>query len=92
MTDSHGENESALSFPCRFPVKVMGRATTEFRQTVLDVLSLHVPDVGENDLQYRDSRDGNFLSITVEIEATSREQLDSLYQALNDSDDVLMTL
>jgi len=92
MTDSPGNDKSPLSFPCRFPIKIMGRADSAFRRAVLDVLSLHAPEIDEGDLSYRDSRDGNFLSITVEIEATSREQLDGLYQALNDSDDVLMTL
>ncbi len=35
---------------------------------------------------------GNYLSVTVVIEATSQAQLDAIYQDLTDSPDVLMAL
>lgn len=81
-----------LEFPCTFPVKVMGRADSEFRRAVLAIVRRHAPEVSEEDLRYQDSSRGRFISITVEIEAQSREQLDALYRELNGHDAVLMTL
>lgn len=81
-----------LEFPCTFPVKVMGRADSEFRRSVLAIVQRHAPEVSEEDLRYQDSSRGRFISITVEIEAQSREQLDALYRELNGHDAVLMTL
>lgn len=100
VTDGRGADRSAMTeekpelidFPCSFPVKVMGRADSSFRRTVLEIVQRHAPEVRESDLRYQDSSRGRFLSITVEIEAHSRRQLDSLYRELNAHESVLMTL
>jgi putative lipoic acid-binding regulatory protein len=40
----------------------------------------------------RPSKDGNFMAITVIIEASSKKQLDAIYQELTDHPHVLMAL
>ena len=40
----------------------------------------------------RSSRGGKWVSVTVTIQATSRAQLDAIYQALSDHDKVVMAL
>jgi len=40
------------------------------------------PDFDEARLELRESRGGNYLSVTLTVTATSREQLDNLYRAL----------
>lgn len=89
MTQSKSQ---LLEFPCTFPVKVMGRADSEFRRSVLDIVRRHAPEVSEADVRCQDSSRGRFISITVEIRAQSREQLDALYRELNGHESVLMTL
>ncbi len=42
----------------------------------------HAPDFDAAKLELRASREGNYLSVTATINATSREQLDNLYRAL----------
>ncbi len=84
--------ESALEFPCEFPVKVMGQAHPEFVLRITEVVREHVPDLRNSDISTASSRRGNYVSVTVTITATSQEQLDSLYRALNARDDVVMTL
>jgi putative lipoic acid-binding regulatory protein len=42
----------------------------------------HAPDFDAATLEMRSSKDGNYLSLTATVRATSREQLDALYRAL----------
>jgi len=82
MTGDAGE--SPLVFPTPFPIKVMGRRVDNFAQAIVDVVREHAPDFDAATLELRASREGNYLSVTVTvtINATSREQLDNLYRAL----------
>ena len=76
------ERESALTFPCVFPIKIMGRTQDGFAQAVSDVVRKHAPDFDPATLEMRASKEGNWLSVTASVNATSREQLDNLYREL----------
>ena len=76
------DGASPLAFPTPFPIKVMGRRVDNFAQEIVDVVRAHAPDFDAATLELRTSREGNYLSVTATINATSREQLDNLYRAL----------
>jgi hypothetical protein len=76
------ERESALTFPCEFPIKIMGRTQDGFAQAVTEVVHRHAPDFDPAALEMRASKAGNWLSMTATINATSRLQLDDLYREL----------
>lgn len=82
MTTISADGASPLTFPTAFPIKVMGRRVDEFAQTIAAVVREHAPDFDAATLEIRASREGNYLSVTATINATSREQLDGLYRAL----------
>lgn len=84
--------ESLLAFPCEFPIKVMGRTQPGFAQAVVSVVQRHAPDFDPGTVEMRSSRKGNYLSVTVVVNATSREQLDELYRELCDHMMVTMVL
>ena len=86
------ESENLLEFPCQFPIKVMGRDQAGFEAHVLELISAHVSDVTHDNVAVRGSRNGNFLSITVTIQATSRDQLDNVYRALTASKLILYVI
>jgi putative lipoic acid-binding regulatory protein len=86
------EDGSPLAFPCDFPIKVMGRKEAGFAQTVTDIVRRHAPDFQPATVEMRPSRQGTYLSITCVIRATSRAQLDALYQELCDHPSVVMVL
>ena len=93
MADSTPEDEeSLLKFPCEFPIKAMGRATPELEIAVLEIMNRHVPDLGEGAVRTRESRNGNYLSITVTIQARSREQLDAIYMELTSCEHIVFTI
>ena len=86
------EEESPLKFPCEFPVKAMGKAGCNLDITVAEIVRKHAPDLGEGAIKTRASANGNYISVTVTVSATSRKQLDAIYQDLVDCEAVIMAL
>jgi hypothetical protein len=84
--------ESAIKFPCSFPIKMMGRDTDEFRKTVRLLVEKHTGPIADEAIREARSRKGNFVSVTITVIATSQAQLDDIYRALSSHDDVLMAL
>lgn len=71
-----------IEFPCRYPIKVMGHATEDFERDVFDTVKRHAPGVQEQHVSSRPSAKGNYLSVTIVIEATGQEQLEILFADL----------
>jgi hypothetical protein len=84
--------ETLLEFPCRFPIKAMGKSNIELDLLVIEIVRRHAPDIREGAVSTRPSKDGNYISVTVTVEATSKQQLDAIYQDLSDHPHVLMAL
>lgn len=89
MTD---ESDELFNFPCQFPIKIMGRSDCELETLVVEIVNRHVADSSENAVKTRPSGKGNFMSVTVTITATSREQIDKIYLELTAREEVLMAL
>ena len=86
------EEESPLQFPCQFPIKAMGRTHCNLDLLVVEIVRRHAPDIPEGAVYSRESAAGNYVSVTVVVNATSREQLDAIYQELVDCESVIMAL
>lgn len=89
---SDGGIDSLLAFPCEFPIKIVGRKQPRFAQEILAIVLRHAPDYNAETMEMRPSRQGTYLSLTVTINATSREQLDALYRELCDHPGIKMVL
>ncbi len=83
---------TAFSFPCDFPVKILGRAEADFDTTIIAIVRRHYPDLREGAVSLRPSRQGAYLAITVTVQAHSQAQLDALYQELSHHPLVTMVL
>ena len=81
-----------LSFPCEFPIKVLGRTQKGYAQAIVEVVLRHAPDFDPATLEMRPSRQGNYLSLTLVVRAVSQHQLDALYRELCDHPMVQMVL
>ena len=81
-----------LDYPCDFPLKILGHTQAGFAQAILEVVRRHAPDFDGSAMEMRTSKRGKYLSLTCEIRATSREQLDGLYRELCDHPMVVMVL
>ena len=85
-------DESLMEFPCSFPIKMMGRDTPAFRQTVRELVEKHTGPLDDEAIQSSLSRNGRFVSVTITGAAHSRRQLDNIYRDVTAHDDVLMAL
>ena len=85
-------DETLLKFPCQFPIKAMGKSNLEFDLLVIEIVRRHVPDLHEHAVTTRPSKDANYLSVTVMVQATSKAQLDAIYRDLTSHPQVLMAL
>lgn len=81
-----------IEFPTEYPIKVMGRNTDDFVEVVLEVSQRHAPEVTEAHLSVRESSNGNWVSVTVTIEATGEAQLSALFEDLKATGRIEMVL
>lgn len=86
------DRDSLLEFPCRFPVKAMGRNDHGFQVMVERIILAHAEIFADEPVTTNPSGSGTYLAVTVTIEAHSREQLDRIYQDLTDCEHVLVAL
>ncbi len=75
--------DSLIEYPSEFPIKIMGPMHDTFAQTMVELVTLHDPTFHAGKVEMRPSTKGTYLSLTVTVRATSREQLDKLYMALS---------
>ncbi|MBK5939670.1 YbeD family protein [Halochromatium roseum] len=85
MTETgSNQDETLLRFPCRFPIKAMGRTEAGIESILIEIIERHAPDTSKDELRSRPSRNGNWVSVTIEIEAHSKGQLDAIYRELSE--------
>ena len=75
--------DSLIEYPSAFPIKVMGANVDGFVHAVTQLAKQHDPSFDASTIELRDSKAGNYLGVTITVTATSREQLDALYQDLS---------
>lgn len=75
--------ESLIQYPCQFPIKVMGLRVDGFVHAVTYIAKQFDPAFDASTIELRESKAGKYLGVTITVTATSRDQLDSLYQTLS---------
>lgn len=86
------DEEGKLRFPCRYPVKALTHAHDRAVVQVIEAVAGRGARPDRASLNVRPSRNGNFQSITVEVHAESRDDLEAVYTRLRALDVVVMTL
>ncbi len=87
-----GLTDSLIEYPCDFPLKIFGQQQAGFAQAVLEVVTKHDPGFLAASMEMRASKNARYVSLTCTIRATSRVQLDAIYQELCDHPMVVMVL
>lgn len=85
------ETAEGFRFPCDYQIKAMGLDDGEFTETVVEIVANHC-QIDERLITCRGSANGKYLSVSVTVQAESREQLDAIYDALTAHEKVLMRL
>ena len=60
----------------------MGACVDGFAETIAEVVLALDAEFDASTIEMRPSRNGNYLGLTVTVNAQSREQLDNIYRAL----------
>ncbi|MFZ3084274.1 YbeD family protein [Rhodoferax ferrireducens] len=75
--------ESLISYPSRFPIKVMGAKVDGLVHAITLIARQFDPMFDAATVELRESKGGKYLGVTITVTATSREQLDELYRTLS---------
>jgi putative lipoic acid-binding regulatory protein len=86
------QRETLLEFPCKFPVKAMGRDEDGFEALITGIVLSHADMYAGESVTTNPSSTGKYLSVTVTVAALSKAQLDRIYQDLTDCEQVVMAL
>ena len=84
--------EPKIEFPCDYPIKVIGDATDEFTQQVVAIVETYDDTLSAERVTERDSRKGNYRSITMHVHVLSEAQLQPMFQELKSIAAVRMVL
>ena len=84
--------KAEIEFPCEFMIKAIGLKSDDFARHAHSLVSRHAPDLTLESLSVRASSQGKYLSVSMTINAVSREQLDRIYRELSDDPLILYTL
>ena len=81
-----------MKFPCEFTYKAFGKNNAEFITSVEKIFAESHPEIKKDSWQKKDSKDGNYLSISITVTAESKQKLDEVYQQMTDDKYILMAL
>jgi len=93
-TKTSGPNNAPpkIEFPCDYPVKVIGDASDDLVDNVLNVLVKYDATLSRTKVEERPSRNGNYCSVRVDFYATGEGQLKEMFVELKAHSWVRMVL
>ncbi|PSB89970.1 hypothetical protein C5F63_02850 [Photobacterium damselae subsp. damselae] len=90
MQNEQPKLRDLLEFPCKFSYKVMGENKPELADLVVEVIQRHAP--GDYLPTVKPSVKGNYSAVSVTINATHIDQVETLYKELAEIDIVRVVL
>ncbi len=84
--------DTSITFPCDYPIKVVGDVRPNFHEEVFDVVAKHDPTLTSDKVSQKTSRKGNYVSISFVLLATGESQLKSLFEDLKEIESVRLVL
>lgn len=70
----------------------MGLSGSGFEAIALEIVRRHAPDFTSDRMVSVSSKQGNYISVTFRLRATSQAQLDAIYRELTRCTDIKMVL
>ena len=82
-----------IEFPCpNYPIKVVGQCIAGYDTIIIEVMRRYDPSLDISKVHAKDSAKGTFRSITLYINATSKDQLETLHVELTSLECVKMVM
>ena len=86
------EEPPQITYPCDYPIKVVGDVRENLHDEVYEVVMRHDPSMTTDKVSQRTSRKGNFVSISFMLVAQSQEQIEALFAELKEIESVRLVL
>jgi uncharacterized protein len=90
MSKEEMSDDSLWQFPCQFMFKAMAFANTGAEDEIIQVIQRFIP--GDYTPKLNPSKTGKYVGVTVTFTATSKQQLDDIYVAVNALENVKFCL
>lgn len=84
--------KTLMTFPCEFPIKIIGKAGPNFLAAISAIIRMHYPLTADTAIQSQLSSQGNYQSISAVVLAVDQPGLDALYHDLSRHPDIQMVL
>ena len=100
VSDNDASNEAAngdprmpkIEFPCLYPIKVIGIASKNFQQEIIQAIERYTGKITDDLIKVRPSKQRNYVAVTLTIAATGEDQLKSIFTDLKSISNVKMVL
>ena len=84
--------KTLIEFPCYFPIKIIGNNSPFILEEIKQIVLTHFPNIGQDAISHKTSKNSNYLSITVTVFAENQDTLDAFYRAVTQNPEVKMVL
>lgn len=75
--------DQVLAFPCAFSIKSIGEDVDDYQQFVINAVAGIVGELDQGEITTHLSNGNKYLAVTVPFTAQDRDQLNAVYQVLN---------
>lgn len=81
-----------IEYPCVFKFKAVCKSSPEIEEKLHALVAKTLSAKAIKSIQQRESKKGSFVSLTLEAELKSRDELETVYAVLKSDENVIMTL
>lgn len=86
------QGSAIITFPCDYPIKVVGDAHADYEEAVLAIARRHDPTLTLGRVSSRDSSAGKYRAVTLMIKAESEAQIKALFNELKQLESVRLVI
>ncbi len=86
------ESTSLMSFPCDFPIKIIGKNHRDFLDNVMTIVHKYFPETSQDKVRSQPSKNNKYLAVSIILHVTEQSTLDALYVELTQHADINMVL
>ena len=84
--------ESLINFPCEFPIKILGKDSDVFENTVSQIMAKHDQKYSEISVKKNNSKNKNYIALTWVVNVNNKDELDNIYRDLSKDKNILFVL
>ena len=84
--------ESLIDFPCEFPIKILGKDSDAFENTVSQIMAKHDQKYSKIKVKKNNSKNKNYIALTWVVNVNNQDELDNIYKDLSKDKNTLFVL